>query len=55
MKPALAVALAACGALFAQPEIPFDSQPDLLKFPGHIYLGEAVGTQCPAGFRSFCR
>src|ERR1700694_3076035 len=32
--------------LFAQvsiPEIPFDSVPNLLKLPEHIYLGEAVG------------
>ena len=43
MKLVLALALASCGALFAQPEIPFDSQPDLLKFPDHIYLGEAGG------------
>src|SRR5690242_12702784 len=25
------------------PEIPFDSVPNLLKLPEHIYLGEAVG------------
>src|SRR5438105_162483 len=34
------------GSLFAQlyvPEIPFDSTPNLLKLPEHLYLGEAVG------------
>jgi hypothetical protein len=34
------------GSLFAQlyvPEIPFDSAPNFLKLPEHLYLGEAVG------------
>ena len=43
MKLVLAFALASCGALFAQPEIAFDSQPDLLKLPGGAYLGEVAG------------
>ncbi len=43
MKLVLALALAGCGALFAQPEIPFDSQPDFLKLPAGTYLGEAAG------------
>lgn len=30
-------------AAFAQPEISFDSAPNLLKLPEHIYLGEAAG------------
>jgi len=39
-------ALFCSGSLFAQlyvPEIPFDSTPNLLKLPEHLYLGEAVG------------
>src|ERR1700676_1253914 len=38
--------LLVAGALLAQtavPEIPYDSAPNLLKLPEHIYLGEAVG------------
>jgi hypothetical protein len=34
------------GSLFAQisiPEIPYDSTPNLLKLPEHLYMGEAVG------------
>lgn len=41
-----AVLAAAGGGLSAQlsiPEIPFDSNPDLLKFPADIHLGEAAG------------
>src|ERR1019366_2539779 len=34
----------AAPAIFAQvPEIPFDSVPNFLKLPEHLYLGEAVG------------
>src|SRR4051812_2911826 len=39
-------AVAAAGTLFAQapvPEIPFDANADLLKFPDNIHLGEAAG------------
>ena len=39
-------ALLSCSSIFAQlniPEIPFDSTPNLLKLPEHLYLGEAVG------------
>jgi hypothetical protein len=51
MKPSfkalLAAAIAAIGGtfLYAQgvPEIPFDSNPDLLKFPDNVYMGEAAG------------
>ena len=43
MRLVLAIALAGCGALMAQPELAFDSQPNLLKFPDRIYLGEAAG------------
>ena len=43
MRLLLAVALAGCGALMAQPEIAFDSQPDLLKMPVGIHMGEAAG------------
>jgi hypothetical protein len=40
----LCAALLLAGPLFAQvPELPFDSTPDLLKLPAHIYLGEAAG------------
>ena len=42
----LFAALFCTGSLFAQlyvPEIPFDSTPNLLKLPEHLYLGEAVG------------
>ncbi len=38
--------LLAAGSLFAQssvPEIPYDSTPNLLKMPEHIYLGEVAG------------
>jgi DNA-binding beta-propeller fold protein YncE len=38
----LAVLAGGC-ALMAQPEITFDSAPDLLKFPDRIHLGEAAG------------
>jgi sugar lactone lactonase YvrE len=38
------VALACAGSVFAQvPEIGFDSAPNLLKVPEHIYLGEVAG------------
>ncbi len=38
------LALAFAGAVLAQaPEISFDSTPNLLKLPEHIYLGEAAG------------
>jgi hypothetical protein len=38
------LALLAGGSLFAQvPEINFDSAPNLLKLPEHIYMGEAAG------------
>ena len=30
-------------AQLAVPEIPYDSTPNFLKMPDHIYLGEAVG------------
>lgn len=39
-------ALLCVGPLLAQlsiPEIPYDSAPNLLKLPEHLYLGEAVG------------
>src|SRR5207253_10897545 len=38
-------ALLFASPLFAQsaPEIPYDSAPNLLKLPDHLYLGEAVG------------
>src|SRR5262245_23475804 len=43
----LAIAVCACAApLVAQsgaPDIPFDSNADLLKFPDNIHLGEAAG------------
>jgi hypothetical protein len=42
----VAVALLAAGSLAAQspvPEIPYDSAPNLLKLPEHVYLGEAAG------------
>ncbi|HEX4594426.1 MAG TPA: hypothetical protein VH157_09130, partial [Bryobacteraceae bacterium] len=42
----IAAALFSIGSLFAQlyvPEIPFDSTPNFLKLPEHLYLGEAVG------------
>ena len=43
MKSLLLILLGT-GALYAQvPEIPYDSTPDLLKLPEHIYLGEAAG------------
>jgi len=35
--------LLATAALAQIPEIPYDSTPDLLKLPEHIYLGEAAG------------
>jgi sugar lactone lactonase YvrE len=41
-----AAALALGASLIAQspaPDIPFDSNPDLLKFPDNIHLGEAAG------------
>jgi hypothetical protein len=41
-----ATALAFGTSLFAQapaPDIAFDSNPDLLKFPDNIHLGEAAG------------
>jgi len=38
------LALVFAGVVFAQaPEISFDSTPNLLKLPEHIYLGEAAG------------
>jgi len=42
----IAIAILFSSPLLAQisiPEIPFDSVPNLLKLPEHIYLGEAVG------------
>ena len=42
----VAVALLFASPLLAQvsvPEIPFDSTPNLLKYPDNIVLGEAVG------------
>jgi NHL repeat len=42
----VAVALLFAGTVFAQtsaPEIRIDSAPNLLKWPEHLYLGEAVG------------
>src|SRR5579863_413607 len=42
----IAAALFVAGALMAQtsvPEIAFDSAPNLLKLPEHIYLGEVPG------------
>jgi streptogramin lyase len=41
-----AAAIVGAGSLFAQssaPEIPFESNADLLKFPDNIHLGEAAG------------
>jgi hypothetical protein len=37
------VPLLVAGSLRAQPEIPYDSAPNLLKMPEHIHMGEAVG------------
>ena len=40
------VLLLFAGVLSAQapvPEIPYDSTPNLLKFPEHIYMGEGAG------------
>ncbi|HZS52297.1 MAG TPA: hypothetical protein VFA54_15620, partial [Bryobacterales bacterium] len=34
---------ASLSAQLSIPEIPYDSTPNLLKLPEHIYLGEAVG------------
>src|SRR5262245_36860248 len=42
----VSVAAFSAGVLVAQngvPEIPFDSAPNFLKMPEHIYLGEAAG------------
>jgi hypothetical protein len=39
----LALCIAAAGLSNAQPDISFDSAPNLLKLPEHIYLGEAAG------------
>ena len=42
----IAVALLFARPLFSQssiPEIPYDSAPNLLKLPDHVYLGEAAG------------
>ena len=42
----VAAALHFAGSLFAQnpvPEIPYDSAPNFLKLPEHIYMGEAAG------------
>jgi len=42
----ISLATAALGLTLLQaqiPEIPYDSAPDLLKLPAHIYLGEAAG------------
>jgi hypothetical protein len=37
-------ALLLAGSLGAQiPEIPYDSAPNFLKLPEHVYLGEAAG------------
>jgi DNA-binding beta-propeller fold protein YncE len=39
-----AAALLLAGSLWAQiPEIPYDSAPNFLKLPEHVYLGEAAG------------
>jgi hypothetical protein len=44
MKRSLLAVAFAASSLFAQtPEIPFDSAPNLLKFPERIHLGEAAG------------
>ncbi len=44
MKACLCLSLLIGGSLAAQvPEISFDSTPNLLKLPEHIYLGEAAG------------
>ena len=44
MSKSLLAALMAAGSLTAQvPEIAYDSTPNLLKLPEHIYLGEAAG------------
>ena len=41
---AYAAALLLTGSLWAQiPEIPYDSAPNFLKLPEHVYLGEAAG------------
>jgi hypothetical protein len=42
-KVSLAALLAAGSALAQVPEIAYDSTPNLLKLPDHIYLGEAAG------------
>ncbi len=42
----LLAAVSFAGSLFAQlyvPDIPFDSTPNFLKMPEHLYMGEAVG------------
>jgi hypothetical protein len=44
MKKAVLWCLLAGGSLLAQvPDIPYDSTPNLLKLPEHVYLGEAAG------------
>src|SRR5262245_12712503 len=47
VKPLLVAAIAAIGGALAYaqsvPEIAFDANPDLLKFPDSIYMGEAAG------------
>src|SRR5271157_2132207 len=41
---ASAAALLLAGSLWAQiPEIAYDSAPNFLKLPEHVYLGEAAG------------
>src|SRR5262245_49463993 len=47
LRPLLMATIAAIGGALAYaqgvPEISFDSNPDLLKFPDNIYMGEAAG------------
>jgi NHL repeat-containing protein len=44
LHPLLSLALFASASVFGQaPEINFDSAPNLLKLPEHIYMGEAAG------------
>jgi hypothetical protein len=46
-KPVLVATIVAIGGALAYaqglPDLPFDSNPDLLKFPDNIYMGEAAG------------
>ena len=43
MKTTILITCLLAAPLFAQPEIAFDSAPNFLKMPEHIYLGEVAG------------